>query len=121
VSKKVSRVSPPALAKIVLLSKRSHMHVAFMFSTTLALLCNSDTVFLSSVFSAFQQQQQLKKLPKESLYCSPLRLLFLAEQRQTVSSAPHPSFKTTLLSLSFLPKNEQIWYCVVTSSFSSAD
>lgn len=103
--------------KIAFLSKRSHMNTAFMFSNTLVFLGNSDTFFLISIFSAFQQQQQLKKLPKESLYCSRLQRVFFAEQWQRVSCAAHPSIKTTLLVLHFLCKNRHIRYCVATSSF----
>lgn len=101
--------------KIALLPKRSHMNTAFMFSNTLVFLGNSDTFILISIFSEFQQQQ-LKKLPKESLYCSPLQWIFFAEQWQRVSWAAHLSFETTLLQLHFLC-NRQIWYCVATISF----
>lgn len=99
-------------AKIAFLSKRSHMYIAFTFSITLVFLCNSGAVFLSSIFSAFQQW--LKKLPKEGFYCSPLWLLFFAEHWQRVISAtPLPSFKETLLVLHFLPKNRQSRYYAV--------
>lgn len=119
VFKMFQRNSPLSIStsprKLALLSERSHMNTAFLFLNTLVFLVNSDTFFLISIFSEFQQQ--LKKLPKESLYCSRLQWVFFAEEWQRVSCVARPSFKTTLLVLHFLCKNRQIWYCVAISSF----
>lgn len=100
--------------KIALLSKRSHMNIALMFSNTLVFL---DTFFSSPFFQNSSSSSSQKKLPKKSLYSSRLQWIFFAEQWQRVTCAAHPSFKTSLLVLHFLCKNRQIWYCVATSSF----